>query len=239
MAHETRPHAPRWRNLTQQLEARGRGYRCRPALRSTVSRGALRCRCRIAHPLRHLKRWVLQHSLWKGPLCLPLCHRLPLLISSAAPLARAYTLHIVLANCLHSFTDRGENLKIKNIEVKAKVKAKDRNDGEGEGSEGKKQHYYSVCAYAHAREEERKRGGKEGDPHLILVPSPSTGSRSTTEEAHSTISHCVSPTSEVVFSSSEVNQIISEVNQTTSEVKLFQDDAAHIGRMPAAPLVVR
>ena len=74
---------------------------------------------------------------------------------------RAYTLHIVLANCLHSFTDRGKNLKIKKIGVKAKVKAKDRNDGEGEGSEGKKQHYYSVCAYAHAREEERKRGREE------------------------------------------------------------------------------
>ena len=93
---------------------------------------------------------------------------------------------------------------------------------EGEGSEGKKQHYYSVCAYAHAREEEKKRGRKEGGPHLILVPSPSTGSRSTTKEAHSTISHCVSSISEVVFSSSEVNQIISEVNQTTSEVSCFK-----------------
>ena len=90
-------------------------------------------------------------------------------------------------------------MKIKKIGVKAKVKAKDRNDGEGEGSEGKKQHYNSVCAYAHAREEERKRGEKEGGPHLILVPSPSTGSRSTTKEAHSTISHCISSTSEVVF----------------------------------------
>ena len=98
----------------------------------------------------------------------------------------------MLANCLHSFTDRGENLKIKKIGVKAKVKAKDRNDGEDEGSEGKKQHYYSVCA--HAREEERKRGREEGGLLLILVPSPSTGSRSTTKEAHSTISHCVSPT---------------------------------------------
>ena len=88
----------------------------------------------------------------------------------------------------------------------------------------------TIIVYAHAREEERKKGRKEerkkgreeGGPLLILVPSPSTGSRSTTEEAHSTISHCVSPTSEVVFSSSEVNQIISEVNQTTSEVSCFK-----------------
>ena len=79
-----------------------------------------------------------------------------------------------------------------------------------------------VYAYAHAREEERKKGREEGGPYLILVSFLSTGSRSTTEEAHSTISHCVSPTSEVVFSSSEVNQIISEVNQTTSEVSCFK-----------------
>jgi hypothetical protein len=73
----------------------------------------------------------------------------------------------VLANCLHSFTDRGKNLKIKKIGVKAKVKAKDRNDGEGEGSEGKKQHYYSVCA--HAREEERKRGRRSAS-HSRFLP---------------------------------------------------------------------
>ena len=78
----------------------------------------------------------------------------------------------------------------------------------------------TIIVYARTRA--RKKGREEGGLHLILVSSPSTGSRSTTEEAHSTISHCVSPTSEVVFSSSEVNQIISEVNQTTSEVSCFK-----------------
>ena len=101
----------------------------------------------------------------------------------------------------------------------------------------------TIIVYAHAREEERKRGREEGGPLLILVPSPSTVSRSTTEEAHSTISHCVSPISEVVFSSSEVNQIISEVNQTTSEIGCssraefsFCRDAAHAERQ--SPLKV-
>ena len=96
------------------------------------------------------------------------------------------------------------------------------------------------------RKEERKRGGKEGGPHLILVPSPSTGSRSTTKEAHSTISHCISSTSEVVFSSSEVNQIISEVNQTTSEIGCssraefsFCRDAAHAERQSPPESLLR
>lgn len=71
----------------------------------------------------------------------------------------------MLANCLHSFTDSGKNLKIKKIGVKAKVKAKDRNDDEGEGSEGKKQHYYSV----RAREEERKRGRRSASHSRSLL----------------------------------------------------------------------
>ncbi len=50
----------------------------------------------------------------------------------------------------------------------------------------------TIIVYARTRA--RKKGREEGGLHLILVSSPSTGSRSTTEEAHSTISHCVSPT---------------------------------------------
>ena len=38
--------------------------------------------------------------------------------------AHARIHYIVLANCLHSFTDGGEGLKIKGIGVKAKVKEK-------------------------------------------------------------------------------------------------------------------
>ena len=69
--------------------------------------------------------------------------------------ARVYTI-IVCTNCLHSFTDGGEGLKIRGIGVKAKVKGKSEDievkskgrkgnqavarcfSVDGEGSEGKK-----------------------------------------------------------------------------------------------------
>ena len=41
--------------------------------------------------------------------------------------AHARIHYIVLANCLHSFTDGGEGLKIRGIGVKAKVKGKSEN----------------------------------------------------------------------------------------------------------------
>ena len=40
--------------------------------------------------------------------------------------AHARIHYIVCANCLHSFTDGGEGLKIRGIEVKAKVKGKEK-----------------------------------------------------------------------------------------------------------------
>ena len=46
-------------------------------------------------------------------------------------LAHARIHYIVCANCLHSFTDGGERLKIRGIGVKAKVKAKVKENSEG------------------------------------------------------------------------------------------------------------
>ena len=93
-----------------------------------------------------------------SPLGLPLNGKVPVLKYPPA-LLRAYTL-LVCVNCLHSFTDGGEGLKIMGIGVKAKVKAKVKEKSEdvelkskvvkanqtvvrcfsvdGEGSEGKK-----------------------------------------------------------------------------------------------------
>jgi len=88
----------------------------------------------------------------------------------------------VCANCLHSFTDGGEGLKIRGIGVKAKVKAKVKGKSEdmelkskgrkgnqavvrcfsldGEGSEGKKREIivYARNARTRAREKWIDRG---------------------------------------------------------------------------------
>ena len=90
-----------------------------------------------------------------SPLGLSLNGKVPVLKYPPA-LLRAYTLYIVCVNCLHSFTDGGEGLKIRGIGVKAKVKEKSedievKSKGRkgnqavvrcfsvgGEGSEGKK-----------------------------------------------------------------------------------------------------
>ena len=50
---------------------------------------------------------------------------------------RVYTI-IVCANCLHSFTDGGERLKIRGIEVKAKVKVKGKSEDIEVKSKGRK-----------------------------------------------------------------------------------------------------